>query len=153
MSKYNCLCICFIRLTTCFGNCGPSSGWPTVGTSKHNCLCICFIRLTTCFGNCGPSSGWPTVGTSKHNCLCICFIRLTTCFGHCGPSWGWSTVAKTCRRQPNKTDTKTVVFWYTYPLLILLCVSYHRWNLLWGLPTFIFSGYWGSFVGLNWPGH
>jgi len=31
-------------------------------------------------------------------------------------TWGWPTVAKTCR-QPNKTDTKTVVFWRTYPLL------------------------------------
>ena len=25
-SKHNCLCILFIRLTTCFGHCGPSSG-------------------------------------------------------------------------------------------------------------------------------
>ena len=25
-SKHNCLCIYFIRLTTCFGHCGPSSG-------------------------------------------------------------------------------------------------------------------------------
>ena len=24
-SKHNCLCILFIRLTTCFGHCGPSS--------------------------------------------------------------------------------------------------------------------------------
>jgi len=31
-------------------------------------------------------------------------------------TWGWPTVAETCR-QPNKTDTKTVVFWRTYPLL------------------------------------
>jgi len=31
---------------------------------------------------------------------------------------GWPTVAETCR-QPNKTDTKTVVFWRTYPYLIL----------------------------------
>jgi len=42
---------------------------------------------------------------SKHDCLCISFIRLTTCFGH----WGWPAVAETCR-QPNKTDTKAVVF-------------------------------------------
>ena len=32
-------------------------------------------------------------------------------------TWGWPTVAETCR-QPNKTDTKTAVFWRTYPLLI-----------------------------------
>jgi len=32
-------------------------------------------------------------------------------------TWGWPTVAETCR-QPNKTDTKTVVFWCTYPLPI-----------------------------------
>ena len=25
-SKHSCLCILFIRLTTCFGHCGPSSG-------------------------------------------------------------------------------------------------------------------------------
>jgi len=39
---------------------------------------------------------------------------------------GWPTVAETCR-QPNKTDTKTVVFWCTYPLLI--CILVYR-NLL-----------------------
>ena len=32
---------------------------------------------------------------------------------------GWPTVAETCRK-PNKTDTKTVVFWRTYPLLICI---------------------------------
>jgi len=35
-------------------------------------------------------------------------------------NWGWPKVAETCR-QPNKTDTKTVVFWRTYPLLIYPC--------------------------------
>jgi len=38
-----------------------------------------------------------------------------------------ATVAETCR-QPNKTDTKTVVFWRTHPLLIreinLVCTLY-----------------------------
>ena len=29
-SKHNCLCILFIRLTTCFGHCGPSSGHKNV---------------------------------------------------------------------------------------------------------------------------
>jgi len=29
-SKHNCLLICFIRLTTCFGHCGPSSGHKNV---------------------------------------------------------------------------------------------------------------------------
>ena len=32
-------------------------------------------------------------------------------------TWEWPTVAETCR-QPNKQDTKTVVFWRTHPLLI-----------------------------------
>jgi len=35
---------------------------------------------------------------------------------------GWPPVAETCR-QPNKTDTKTVVFWRTYPLLI--CIKHN----------------------------
>ena len=35
-------------------------------------------------------------------------------------TWGWPTVAETCR-QPNKTGTKTVVLWRTYPLLINCC--------------------------------
>ena len=39
-------------------------------------------------------------------------------------TWGWPTVAETCR-QPNKTDTKTVVFWLTYTLLI--CIK-HSWD-------------------------
>jgi hypothetical protein len=34
-------------------------------------------------------------------------------------TWGWPTVAETCR-QPNKTDTKTVVFCRTYTLLICI---------------------------------
>jgi len=34
-------------------------------------------------------------------------------------TWGWPTVAETCR-QSNKTDTKTVVFWRTYPLQICI---------------------------------
>jgi len=33
-------------------------------------------------------------------------------------TWRWPTVAETCRRQHNKWDTKTIVFWRTYPLLI-----------------------------------
>jgi len=33
-------------------------------------------------------------------------------------TWGWPTVTETCRRQPNKTDTKTVVFWRTHALLV-----------------------------------
>ena len=37
-------------------------------------------------------------------------------------TWGWLTVAETCR-QPNKTDTKTVVFWRTYTLLI--CIKHN----------------------------
>ena len=36
--------------------------------------------------------------------------------------WGWPTVVKTCR-QPNKADTKTVVFWRTYPLLT--CIKHN----------------------------
>ena len=36
---------------------------------------------------------------------------------------GRPTMAETCR-QPNKTDTKTVVFWRTYPLLI--CIKHNR---------------------------
>ena len=32
-------------------------------------------------------------------------------------TWRWPTVAETCR-QPNKQDTRTVVFWRTHPLLI-----------------------------------
>ena len=35
---------------------------------------------------------------------------------------GWPTVAETCH-QPNKTDTKTVVFWHTYPLPI--CIKHN----------------------------
>ena len=42
---------------------------------------------------------------------------------------GWPTVAETCR-QPNKTDTKTVVFWRTYPLLIR--------NLVFAVPSIFF---------------
>ena len=38
-------------------------------------------------------------------------------------TWGWPTVAETCP-QPNKTDTKTVVFWHTHPLLI--CIKHDR---------------------------
>ena len=38
---------------------------------------------------------------------------------HIFVTWGWPTVAET-RRQPNKTDTKTVVFWRTYPLVICI---------------------------------
>jgi len=37
-------------------------------------------------------------------------------------TWGCPTVAET-RRQPNKTDTKTVVFWRTYPLQI--CIKHN----------------------------
>ena len=36
-------------------------------------------------------------------------------------TWGWPTVAETC--QPNKTDTKTVVLWHTYPILI--CIKHN----------------------------
>ena len=32
--KHNCLCICFIRLTTCFGRCGPSSSHRTYNEEK-----------------------------------------------------------------------------------------------------------------------
>ena len=30
MSKHNCLSVCFMRLTTCFGHCGPSLGYKNV---------------------------------------------------------------------------------------------------------------------------
>ena len=26
-------------------------------------------------------------------------------------------------------------------------------DLLWGLPTLLFDGYWGFFQGIKWPGH
>jgi hypothetical protein len=35
----------------------------------------------------------------------------------------WATVAETCR-QPNKTDTKTDMFWRTYPLPICYQVNF-----------------------------
>ena len=34
MSKHNCICILFIRLTTCFGHCGPSSGHKDIYNEK-----------------------------------------------------------------------------------------------------------------------
>jgi len=37
-------------------------------------------------------------------------------------TWGWPTVVETFR-QPNKTDTKTVVFWRTY--LLLICINHN----------------------------
>ena len=33
-SKHKCLCMCFIRLTTCFGNCGPSLGHKNIYRGK-----------------------------------------------------------------------------------------------------------------------
>ena len=50
-------------------------------------------------------------------------------------TWGWPTVAETSR-QPNKTDTKTVVF-CTYPLLIWISLRLRKESRNWlnGLPT------------------
>ena len=38
-SKHNCLCILFIRLTTCFGHCGPSSGYKKMYNEEKNIQC------------------------------------------------------------------------------------------------------------------
>ena len=46
-------------------------------------------------------------------------------------TWGWPTVAETCRRR-NKTDTKTVVFWRSYPLLTPVhCIVSPHYTFLW----------------------
>ena len=47
-------------------------------------------------------------------------------------TWGWTTVTEKCR-QPNKTDTKTIVFWSNYLLLIklkILCSCLRNINVL-----------------------
>jgi len=51
-------------------------------------------------------------------------------------TWGWPRVAETCR-QPNKTDTKTVVFWRTYLLLIYLCYMNRRIMQIIGFPNIV----------------
>ena len=50
-------------------------------------------------------------------------------------TWGWPTVGESC--QPNKTDTKTVVFWCTYPFLIYLCYVNGRIMQIIGFPNII----------------
>jgi hypothetical protein len=69
----------------------------------HVISSICTNGITT-------RSRWKfTICTTTNDLTLYSFSSL-----HIFVSWGWPTVTETCR-QPNKTDTKTVVFWRTYP--------------------------------------
>jgi hypothetical protein len=90
------------------------------GTSRTTCICT--LTLSTLLVEHIISSIWISrittrsrwkfrIRTITNDLTLYSFSSL-----HIFVTWGWPTLAEIC--QPNKTDTKTVVFWCTYPLLI-----------------------------------
>ena len=80
-------------------------------------ICICTLTLSTLLVEHVISSIWINRITTRSRWkfrICTTTNDLTL---YIFVTWGWPTVAETCR-QPNKIDTKTVVFWRTEPLLI-----------------------------------
>ena len=92
----------------------------------NSTTCICTLTLSTLLVEHIISSIWINRITTRSRLkfrICITTSDLTLySFSslYIFVTWGWPTVAETCR-QPNKTDTKTGVFWRIYPLLI--CVK------------------------------
>ena len=85
---------------------------------RHVISSVGINRITT-------RSRWKfRICTTTNDLTLYCFSSL-----YIFVTWGWPTVAEKCH-QPNKTDTKTAVFWCTYPLLMknyfrpLVCFVY-----------------------------